>query len=423
MLLKNISAVGEDFKTLKNVCVGVKDGVIDHIGGYKEGYGEEFDGEGFLVAPAFCNAHSHTAMTLLRGVGGDLPLDRWLHEAIFPLEARLTPRDIYNGTLAGCAEMLKYGVASCNDMYFSGRSMADAYHDAGMKANISLAVTCFDENQNFKDHPLYTEYESLAEYLKGDKNLRLDYSVHAEYTNTVKSITGVAERAASCNAGMHIHLSETEAEHSGCVANRGQTPARFFGDLGVFDLRTVAAHCVWCEDDDFALMGESGVYMASCPNSNLKLGSGIPDYKRAASNGVRVCLGTDGAASNNSLNMVKETKLMALLTKGYNRDPSLCPASEALTASTRTSWLSQGRDKSGLIKVGFDADLAVYDIHTVNTQKARDGVDTLVYACDGEAYMTLCGGKILYKNGEYYTIDKEKLVYEIEKLEKPYKDG
>ncbi|MDD4125636.1 MAG: amidohydrolase family protein, partial [Eubacteriales bacterium] len=343
------------------------------------------------------------------------PLDRWLNEAVFPEEAKLKERDIYNGTLAGCAEMLKYGTVSCNDMYFSGKAMADAYIDAGMKANISLAVTCFNGETEFKKLPVYDEYERLAEYLQDNKKVCFDYSTHAEYTNTEKSIAGVVERAAFHKTGLHIHMSETQKEHEGCVGRHGLTPAAFFDRLGVFGLRTIAAHCVWCDDDDYALMGEKGVYMASCPTSNLKLGSGIPDYKRARESNVRICLGTDGVASNNNLNMVKEAKLMALLAKGKNLDPSLCKAGEALRAATRTAWLSQGRERSGLIKEGFDADLTVYSINTVNTMKARDGADTLVYACDGEAYMTMCGGEILYKNGEYYTIDKENLVYEIGK--------
>ncbi|MDD4125929.1 MAG: amidohydrolase family protein, partial [Eubacteriales bacterium] len=221
MLFKNIGVINESFGTTENLCVGIKNGKIEHIGGYREGYGEEFDGRGYLLAPAFCSAHSHTAMTLLRGVGGDLPLDRWLNEAVFPEEAKLKERDIYNGTLAGCAEMLKYGTVSCNDMYFSGKAMADAYIDAGMKANISLAVTCFNGETEFKKLPVYDEYERLTEYLQDNKNVRFDYSTHAEYTNTEKSIAGVVERAAFHKTGLHIHMSETQKEHEGCVGRHG----------------------------------------------------------------------------------------------------------------------------------------------------------------------------------------------------------
>ncbi|NLN54758.1 MAG: amidohydrolase family protein [Clostridiales bacterium] len=412
MLFKDITIINEDFTTTRNVCVGIREGKIAHIGGFTEGFGEEFDGRGYLLAPAFCSAHSHTAMTLLRGMGSDLPLDRWLNEAIFPEEAKLTPKAIYNGTLAGCAEMLKYGTVSCNDMYFMGKAMADAYIDAKIKANISVAVLCFDDSA-FIDMPKYNECLMLEEYLKDNDKVRLDYAVHAEYTNTPKSAATVAEFAASRNAGLHIHVSETKSEHEDCISRHGMTPVKFFFRAGGFDTRTIAAHCVWCTDEDYSLMGEKGVFMASCPTSNLKLGSGIPDYKRALERNVQVCIGTDGVASNNNLNMVKEAKLMALLTKGYNLDPSLCKSRDALIAATRTAWLSQGRQNSGLIKVGYDADLAVYDINTVNTKKARDGVDTLIYACDGEAYMTLCNGEVLYKNGEYYTIDIEKLEFEI----------
>ena len=160
-------------------------------------------------------------------------------------------------------------------------------------------------------------------------------------------------------------------------------------------------------------MSEKGVYMASCPTSNLKLGSGIPEYFRCFDKGVTVCLGTDGVASNNNLNMLKEAKLMSLLSKGLTHDPTVCRTALALKAATRNGWLSQGREESGIIKEGMCADLALFRIDTVNTMPSADAADTLLYSCDGEAYMTVVNGKILYKNGEYFTIDTEKLKYEI----------
>ncbi len=410
MIFKDIAAVGlgEGFLSSEKISVGVKSGKIDYIGPFKSGYGEEFDGNGFLLAPAYYSSHSHTAMTLLRGVGGDLPLDRWLHEAIFPLERKLTPDDIYNGVALGCAEMLYYGVAGCNDMYFAGLSMAKAYIDAGLKANVSVAVTCSDSGKSYLGTNEKKENDALFEYLKNNDDVKADISAHAEYTNTVKVLEGVVEEGFSRGAGLHIHLSETKREHLGCVGRHGVTPAFLFDKLSAFSLRTVAAHCVWCGDDDFALMGEKGVFMASCPTSNLKLASGIPDYNKAASHGVRICLGTDGVASNNNLNMTKEAKLMALLSKGVSLDAASCTAMSSLKAATRLAWLSSGRD-SGVIKEGCPADLAVYKLGTPNVINSQNPADTLVYSHDGIAYLTMCGGKVLYKNGEYFTIDIEKV--------------
>ncbi len=415
MLFRNVVILDDNFKPRAGACVGIKDGVICHIGGYAEGYGEEYDCTGLLMAPAFCSAHSHNAMVLLRGAGTDLPLQRWLNEAVFPKEAQLTGRDIYNGTLAACAEMLKYGVASSNDMYIvSGKDMIRAYRDAGIKANVSVSVVCFDPSDPFINRPEIRMYEELfSEVGANDGDIRVDCSVHAEYTNTENSVRAIAELANRHGAGFHVHISETKAEHAACIERRGMTPVRFMEKCGAFENRVIAAHCVYCSDDDYALMAEKGAFMASCPTSNLKLGSGIPDYSRSFKNGVTVCLGTDGVASNNNLNMLKEAKLMALLAKGYACDPTICTAAQALKAATRTGWLSQGRADSGLIKEGMRADLALFRIDTVNTKPSPDEADTLLYSCDGEAYMTVVNGKILYKDGEYFTIDTEKLKYEI----------
>jgi len=415
MLLENVTYLDENFETRKCESIAVKNGVITHIGAGAVNDPESYDCTGLIAVPAFCSAHSHNAMVLLRGAGTDLPLSRWLNEAIFPREAKLTGRDIYNGTLAACAEMLKYGVASSNDMYIvSGADMIRAYRDAGIKANVSVSVTCFDPSDPFEDRPEIASYEELFA-LAGDNrgDIRVDCSVHAEYTNTENSIRAIARLASRHATGFHVHVSETSSEHASCIERHGVTPTALLEKCGVFENRTIAAHCVYCSDEDYALMAEKGVFMASCPTSNLKLGSGIPEYMRALGAGVRVCLGTDGVASNNNLNMLKEAKLMALLSKGLGRDPSVCRTNQALYAATREGWLSQGRAESGLIKEGMSADLAFFRADTVNTIPSSDAADTLLYSCDGEAYMTVVGGKLLYKNGEYFTIDKEKLIYEI----------
>ena len=409
MLFTNVTYLDERFETQKCACIAVKDGVITHIGDPICGDADVTDCSGLLAVPAFCSAHSHNAMVLLRGAGTDLPLSRWLNEAIFPREAMLTGRDIYNGTLAACAEMLKYGVASSNDMYIvSGTDMIRAYRDAGMKS------TCFDPSDTFENRPETDAYEELFS-LVGDNrgDVRVDCSVHAEYTNTENSIRAMARLASRHGTGFHVHISETASEHAACMERHGVTPTGLMEKCGVFENRTIAAHCVYCSDEDYALMAKRGVFMASCPTSNLKLGSGIPDYMRALGAGVCVCVGTDGDASNNSLNMLKEAKLMALLSKGLNRDPSVCRTSQALYAAARAGWLSQGREDCGVIKEGMKADLAFFRTDTVNTVPSPDAADTLLYSCDGEAYMTAVNGKVLYKNGEYFTIDKEKLIYEI----------
>lgn len=415
MLFCNIDLLDDGFRYKKNMFVGVKDGRIAVITDKKpsESFGEEYDGKGKLLMSGLYNAHSHAAMSLLRGRGENLSLSDWLNKRIFPFEARLTKEDIYNGTLLSIAEMLRFGVVSFTDMYYEGADVARAVIDSGIKCNFSCGTTTFDDT-DYIDLPRYKENEMLiSEYHnQGDGRFLVDFSVHAEYTNKEKIVRATAERAKYHGVNMHVHLSETEAEHRECIERHKKTPAEFFLDCGVFENPTTAAHCVWVTEKDLDIFKENGVTVATCPVSNLKLGTGVANVPLMLEKGVNVALGTDGSASNNNLNMFKDLYLLSLLSKGIYHNPTLVSTSQALKIATVNGAFSQGRTDCGAIKTGNKADLILLEENTEHTVPVNDALSNVIFASEGsDVVLTMVDGKVLYKNGEYTTLDIEKAKY------------
>ena len=423
MLFEDISILDEEMKAREHQYVSVEKDRIAYIGPErpKEFTGEVIRGQGRLLMPAFYNPHAHTPMTLLRGYGGGLNLNDWLTTMIFPFEAHLTPEDVYYSMQAGIAEMLRFGIVSTTDMYMQGESIVKAVLETGVKTNIGLGLVCFDPTKKLEELPDYINSKYLFEnyHGAGDDRVRIDMAVHAEYTSNPTVVRGFAEYSKSVGANMHVHLSETRKEHEECKGRHGKTPAKYFLDLGMFESPTTAAHCVWLEEEDFDIFAEKGVTVASCPVSNLKLASGICDAKKMLEKGINVGVATDGVSSNNNTNMFEEMKIFTLLQKAKHLDPTVITPEQGLFAATRAGALSQNRPDCGLLKEGFKADLIVLDIDQPHMKPVHSMTDNLVYSADGgDVEMTICDGKILYNNGEYTTLDIEKVEFETERSRK-----
>ena len=423
MLFEDISILDEEMKVREHQYVSVEKDRIAYIGPErpKEFTGEVIRGQGRLLMPAFYNPHAHTPMTLLRGYGGGLNLNDWLTTMIFPFEAHLTPEDVYYSMQAGIAEMLRFGIVSTTDMYMQGESIVKAVLETGVKSNIGLGLVCFDPTKKLEELPDYINSKYLFEnyHGAGDDRVRIDMAVHAEYTSNPTVVRGFAEYSKSVGANMHVHLSETRKEHEECKGRHGKTPAKYFLDLGMFESPTTAAHCVWLEEEDFDIFAEKGVTVASCPVSNLKLASGICDAKKMLEKGINVGVATDGVSSNNNTNMFEEMKIFTLLQKAKHLDPTVITPEQGLFAATRAGALSQNRPDCGLLKEGFKADLIVLDIDQPHMKPVHSMTDNLVYSADGgDVEMTICDGKILYNNGEYTTLDIEKVEFETERSRK-----
>lgn len=366
-----------------------------------------------LMLPGLYNTHTHAAMTLFRGYGEDLPLQRWLTERIFPAEERLTAQAVYAGSMLAAAEMISAGVVSFTDMYMFVGETARAVAETGLKANLCRPILSFDPDQPLcKNERLAEAAELHKEWHNAcDGRIKIDMSLHAEYTNTERSCRETAEYAKMLGANMHIHLSETQKEHEECKSRHGgRTPARFMYDCGVFDTPTTAAHCVWLEDCDLPLLREKGVSVAHNPISNLKLGSGVMPYRKYRDAGINVSLGTDGTASNNTLDILKEMYVAALIHKGVNLAPDSVTAADVLESATICGARAQGRADCGKLEPGYRADLILIDTDSVNNIPSYDPAYTAVYSANrSDVRLTMVDGRILYENGEYKTLDIEKV--------------
>ena len=386
---------------------------------------EVVEGKGNLLIPGFYNIHCHAAMTLFRGYGEDLPLDRWLNERIFPAEDRLTAKSVNVATKLAIAEMLRGGIVSFSDMYMFEDAVADAVAEYGIKANLSRSIVSFDPDIDIRADSRFTETMDLIRGYHGydDGRIRVDLSLHAEYTNVPRACRYLADYAKAYGFGMQIHLSETEKEHRECIERHGKTPAEFFLSTGVLDVPVTAAHCVWVEDHDIEILAQKGVSVAHNPVSNLKLGSGVMPLRKMLDRGVNVGLGTDGVASNNRLDLLREMQTAAILHKGVSRDPAITVASEMLPIATVNGARAQGRNDCGGIAVGNRADLVLIDRNSLHNMPAYDDYAMLAYSADrSDVMLTMVDGRILYRNGEYTSIDEERLRYEAREVFAHYFD-
>ncbi len=421
-LFSNVTCVTMDasLRVLTDAFVGVQDGKISYLSQTppQEHPAQIIDGTGMVLMPGLINCHTHLPMTILRGYADDYPLSVWLNEHIWPREAKLDDRTVKAATLLGIAECLRFGVTSVSDMYDHCGAIAEAVVQSGIKANLSRGTTMFlGDDFSFDSFPACQELEQLYEKWHGydDGRIRVEASIHAEYTSTYQLWDALAEYAANTGIGMQIHLSETKQEHEACKEKYGLTPAQLLDCHNVFLPRTTAAHCVWLEPEDMQLLAERGVSAAHCPVSNLKLGSGTADVMGMVKAGMNVCLGTDGTASNNNLDLFEEIKLAALLAKGRTLDPSAVNAGAALLMATVCGARAQGREaECGQIRLGMDADLILLDFTAPHLIPCHNVISNLAYSASGhDVAMTMVRGKILYAAGKFPTIDLKAVMQEL----------
>ena len=350
-----------------------------------------------LVMPGLVNCHGHTAMTLVRGLGGGLPLQRWLEEAIFPVEAKMKPEDVRAGAVWGILEMLSGGTTCVADMYDFPGEMGVALIQSGMKGRICRV------GLNFVPGRLENCIESCRSWNEWiDKDIHddvyEDICIHSEYLTDEKFCRALADANRELKRPLHVHVSETRKEHEECIARHGKTPIAYLADTGIFNFGGYAAHCVWCTDDDFRIMAEKGVSLVHNPTSNMKLGSGFARIPRAMELGVNVALGTDGCASNDNLDMFEEMHIASLIHKGLAQDPTVLPAWDVIDMATKNGVKALGLADTGEIAVGKRADLCVVDMTRFHLAPAID-IPNLVVNSMGAAdvEMTVVDGCVVYE--------------------------
>jgi len=352
------------------------------------------EANGKAVFPGFYNTHTHAAMTLFRSYGDDMKLQQWLTEKIWPVEEKLTATEVYAGAKLACLEMLKSGTVFFNDMYFHHLETARAAAELGMRAAIGdtfLDVLLRDTPENIKSRVQKT-FAAMEEY-------PLTIPVlfpHSIYTVNTENLLLIKELAEKYNCRMHIHLSETEQEVKDCLSKNGKGPVEYLKTLGILSPNLTIAHVVWLREAEIQTLAEHQVSVAHCPTSNMKLavGSALP-YALLRKYGVNVTLGTDGCASNNTLDMTQTMKFAALLAKHAAHDPTMLPAAEALQMATRNGAKAFGID-AGIVEEGRIADLVLVDLKRPEFTPLHDVTANLVYAANGSCVdSVICNGKII----------------------------
>ena len=421
LLLKNCDILAADgiggYRWIKNGFLGINGDTIDYIGETmpEAAYEQEKDMSHRLLCPGLINCHGHSAMTLLRGVGSDLPLQEWLFEKMMPIEDKFTAEDIRIGNQLALMEMIASGNTSYSDMYFEPQTAVENAIACGIKANISRPVQCFNPAERYEDNARAKESLALFQNYNGAANGRVlvDFAIHAEYTNFEHIVRPYSELCRSMNGRMHIHLSETKREHDECVAKYGKTPAQWFNDLGTFESPTFAAHCVWVTEGDMEIMKAKGVSAVHNPSSNMKLGSGFAPIPKMLDMGINVTLGTDGAASNNNLNFMEEMHLASVLHNGFTGDPTIMKPAQILTMASLNGAKLQGRGDTGSLEVGKKADIIAIDLDRPHLFPNVDALALVTYSAQGsDVVMTMVDGRIIYENGEFLTLDREKIMAE-----------
>jgi 5-methylthioadenosine/S-adenosylhomocysteine deaminase len=358
------------------------------------------DGSGTIALPGLVNTHTHAAMSLLRGYADDMILQDWLSQKIWPLEAHLTPADVYWGTKLACLEMIKTGTVAFNDMYFMMEEAARAVDEAGIRA--TLAYGFIDLFSPGKREAECKATENLVRHIRSMNNPRITPAVgpHALYTVSPDGLKWCAEFSTQEKIGIHIHLSETEKEVTDCIAQHGKRPAAHLDECGILTPRTVAAHCCWLDEAECTLLGKRGVSASHNPSSNMKLSTNrAMPYHWLAAAGANPCLGTDGCASNNNLDMFEEAKTAALLQKFFWNNPTILPAPEALAMAGANGSKALGLP-TGSLTAGSPADLILVRTNTSCNTPLHNAASNLVYSCNGSAVeTTICNGCILMLEG------------------------
>lgn len=410
--------------SLANAFVAVSDGKILYAGANEEvarqmlteQAGSRFDcyaGQRKILWPAMANAHGHIPMTLMRNQADDANLHTWLFEMIFPREKHLTPELVKHGTSLGLAEMIRAGTGTAADMYYYSEAVVEAAVEAGLRLNV-----CFDGKTMGPDGKTHVQPAEIERFIHlcrsaGDHRIEPALLVHSIYLYEPYLYQELAQVAADLDCFVQVHIGETSREVSDCLATYGQRPAVQLAEFGFFRTPTVAAHCVHLDDQERSILAGPDILVAHCPTSNLKLGSGIAQLEAMLAAGIRVGLGTDGAASNNNLNLYQEMKLASLLAKGTSGDAAALPADTLIRMATLDAQRGLGFASSGIIAAGYAADLQIVDADRPSLWPLGEPNAALVYASEAAAVESLmvAGQWLMYKN-ELKTLDEEKIKHE-----------
>ncbi len=365
----------------------------------------QIDLKGDLLMPGFKDAHTHTAMVFLRSYADDLPLQDWLYNKVFPQEAKLTPEAIYQFTRLGIMEYLSSGITASFDMYYHNEAYAKANVDCGFRTVICSAMNDFDADPTNieREYLRFNNYNELVSYKLG---------IHAEYTTSLQRMEYMASLAEKYQAPCYMHCCETKTEVEGCIERHGLTPPQLLDRMGLFRYGGGGFHCVWMSEEDIELFARKGIYAVTNPASNVKLASGIAPVDKLLAAGVPMAIGTDGAASNNALDMFREMYLASCMQKLSLMDAAAGKAEDMLTMACVGGAHAMGLADCDDIAPGKKADLCVIDLHRPNMQPVLNIPKNLVYSGSKEnVRLTMVNGRVLYENGQFFIGEEPEEIY------------
>ncbi len=414
IILKNCSCIlTQDAKrsTLSNRDILISDGKIAEIGQNLSRSGYVIDCKNKLAMPGLINTHNHLAMTLFKGYGDDMPLDKWLKEKIWPAEQKLNAEAVYNGTMLAFAEMIRSGTTTFNDMYFFSESIVDATINAGMRGFASYPT--IDHNNPEKTDSEIRNVKSFLSYL-ASKNTGLVKPMvapHAPYTCSRELLERSKELALKHNIGLHIHVSETVKEVNDSIRDKDMRPVEYLESIGFLGPEVIMAHSCHFSKEEIVLAAKRGAKISHNPTSNMKLAGGSMQLKEFLDAGILVSLGTDGSASNNSLDMFNEMKVCALLHKFSNNNPEIASAQQVFDIATRGGAKVLGLEKDiGAIEIDKQADIVLINLKDISMIPNHNPISNIVYSANGSCVdTTIVNGKILMENRILKTIDEEEV--------------
>jgi len=406
-------------RILERGSVAIKGDKITAVGkDVQERADTVIDARGKAVLPGLINAHTHLSMTLLRGVADDMPLMEWLETKIWPIEKNLTAQDSYLGALLGCLEMIKSGTTCFADQYFFMQDVARAVEEAGLRAMLSYGIIEMDDPKRRESE--LRAGEKLVKTCQGAAGGRIQtmFGPHAAYTCSPECLMQVKELAKKYKVGIHTHISETQDEVDKITKKYGKRPVEHLDSIGFLGPEVLAAHCIWLTEKEIAVIRKQGVKPVHNPVSNMKTASGVAPVPEMLAAGIPVALGTDGAASNNSLDMFSEMKFAALLSKAHKLDPTALPAQVVLEMATINGAITLGlQDKIGSLEVGKKADIVMVDMKKPHLAPLHNVISHLVYsAVGGDVDTVVVDGKVLMRERGVLTLEEVKVLEETQKV-------
>ena len=421
LLIQNVDTItlDEQNRVLKNTNIAIDGKTIIAIGDVPREFvaDETIDGRDHVALPGFFNAHVHAPMSLQRGWAEDLPFDRWLNERIWVAESALTEEDVYWGAALAACEMIRNGIVAFADHYFWMDQVARVVEESGMKALLAWCIFGLGADKEVGGASLERTEEFVKQWQNaGNGRVKTTLGPHSPYICSPQFLTRAVNDAAKLGVGIHLHVAESQEQVDRSIREYSKTPVAHLASLGVLDVPTIAAHCLYVDDADIAILADKRVTVPHCPKTYLKLAMGIARIPEMLARGVNVALGTDGPASNNTIDVLESARFATLLQKNEYHDPEILPSVQMLKLATQNGARALGFADSGVLRVGARADVILFDFAKPHLRPRHDLAANIVHSAHAsDVDHVIVDGRVLLCKGKLTTLDEEKILREAER--------